>query len=99
MAMGESEAKRKESNLEPLLTSAEAANILRVNPKVLERWAKAGEIPAFKVGKFWRYRSSDLDEWVSSRLANTASIPPPLNPPGQAVVESGRQACRMRPSF
>jgi excisionase family DNA binding protein len=54
--------------LEPLLTSSEVAKILRVNPKVVERWAKAGEVPAFKVGKFWRYRSSDLESWVGTQV-------------------------------
>ena len=54
--------------MEQLLTSAEAASILRVNPKVLERWAKAGEVPAFKVGKFWRYRASALESWVEAQL-------------------------------
>jgi excisionase family DNA binding protein len=54
--------------LEPLLTSAEAAKILRVNPKVLERWAKAGDVPALKVGKFWRYRASALESWVDTQL-------------------------------
>ncbi len=37
--------------MEPLLTSKEAAALLKVHPKVLERWAKAGEIPALKVGQ------------------------------------------------
>jgi len=59
--------------LEPLLTSSEVARILKVNPKVLERWAKAGEVPAFKVGKFWRYRASSLEwqfknGWMPTRL-------------------------------
>lgn len=54
--------------MEPLLTSAEAASILRVNPKVLERWAKAGDVPALKVGKFWRYRASALESWVDTQI-------------------------------
>jgi excisionase family DNA binding protein len=54
--------------MEPLLTSSEVARILKVNPKVLERWAKAGDVPAFKVGKFWRYRASDLESWVGSQV-------------------------------
>ena len=54
--------------MELLMTSAEAADILRIHPKVVERKAKAGEIPAFKVGKFWRYRSSDLESWVNTQL-------------------------------
>ena len=53
---------------EPLLTSAQAATILKIHPKVLERWAKQGEVPALKVGKFWRYRASALDSWINLRL-------------------------------
>jgi len=40
-------AAEEEVNLEPLLTSSEVARILKVNQKVLERWAKAGAVPAF----------------------------------------------------
>jgi len=54
--------------MEALLTSKEAARILRIHPKVLERKAKAGEIPALKVGKFWQYRSLDLETWVESQV-------------------------------
>ena len=53
---------------EPLLTSRQAADILKIHPKVLERKAKQGEIPALKVGKFWRYRVSALDAWITERL-------------------------------
>jgi excisionase family DNA binding protein len=54
--------------MDALLTSKEAARILRIHPKVLERKAKGGEIPALKVGKFWRYRASDLESWVGSQV-------------------------------
>jgi excisionase family DNA binding protein len=60
--------------MEALLTSKEAASILRVNPKVLERWAKAGEGPALKVGKFWRYRASALESWVESNPTSSRKL-------------------------
>jgi excisionase family DNA binding protein len=53
---------------EILLTSIEASRALKIHPKVLERMAKRGEVPALKVGKFWRYRVSALDAWINSRL-------------------------------
>jgi len=56
------------SGLEALLTSKEASQILKIHPKVLERMAKRGEVPALKVGKFWRYRATTLDAWINSRL-------------------------------
>ena len=54
--------------LEALLTSDEASQVLKIRPKVLERMAKRGEVPALKVGKFWRYRAAALDAWINSRL-------------------------------
>ena len=54
--------------VEALLTSNEASRVLKIHPKVLERMAKRGEVPALKVGKFWRYRATALDAWINSRL-------------------------------
>ena len=54
--------------IETLLTSKEASLVLKIHPKVLERMAKRGEVPALKVGKFWRYRATTLDAWINSRL-------------------------------
>jgi excisionase family DNA binding protein len=54
--------------IEILLTSKEASQVLKIHPKVLERMAKRGEVPALKVGKFWRYRATTLDAWINSRL-------------------------------
>jgi len=54
--------------IEGLLTTKEASQILKIHPKVLERMAKRGEVPALKVGKFWRYRTTTLDAWINSRL-------------------------------
>ena len=57
--------------IEALLTSKEACQILKIHPKVLERMAKRGEVPALKVGKFWRYRATTLDAWINSRLQSS----------------------------
>jgi len=54
--------------IETLLTSKEASRVLKIHPKVLERMAKRGDVPALKVGKFWRYRATTLDAWINSKL-------------------------------
>jgi len=54
--------------IEVLLTTKEASQALKIHPKVLERMAKRGEVPALKIGKFWRYRATTLDAWINSRL-------------------------------
>ena len=56
------------NGIEVLLTTQEASQVLKIHPKVLERMAKRGEVPALKVGKFWRYRATTLDAWINSKL-------------------------------
>jgi excisionase family DNA binding protein len=60
--------------IEGLLTTKEASQILKIHPKVLERMAKRGEVPALKVGKFWRYRATALDAWINSRLQSKSQV-------------------------
>jgi excisionase family DNA binding protein len=65
---GQSHSSGISHGIEVLLTSKEASRVLKIHPKVLERMAKRGEVPALKVGKFWRYRATTLDAWINSRL-------------------------------
>ena len=56
----------KDAEFEPLLDACEAANLLRIHPKTIQRFARGGYVSAFRVGKFWRYRASDLEKWLRS---------------------------------
>ena len=49
---------------EPLLDAIEAAALLRMHPKTLKKKASLGEIPGRHVGKYWRFRVSDLNDWL-----------------------------------
>jgi excisionase family DNA binding protein len=50
---------------EPLLNDAEAAEFLGgLHPKSVQRMARRGELPHYRVGKFYRYRASELDGWL-----------------------------------
>lgn len=55
-------------NFERFLDSREAAALLQIHPKTLQRLARKGEIRAMRIGKLWRFRTSDLDAWVDLRL-------------------------------
>ena len=59
---------------EQFLDSREAAALLQIHPKTLQRLARKGEIRAMRIGKLWRFRTSDLDAWVHLRL-KLASYP------------------------
>jgi excisionase family DNA binding protein len=50
---------------EPLLDSIQAASLLRMHPKTLQKMARRGEIQATHVGKHWRFRASELNHWIS----------------------------------
>ncbi len=49
--------------LEPLLDSEQAAAHVKVHKKTLQRYARNGLVVGLRVGKLWRFRPSDLDDW------------------------------------
>jgi excisionase family DNA binding protein len=56
-------------SFEPLLNSDEAAALLKIHPKTLQKMARTGEIAGVQVGKLWRFRGSQLEEWLRSKIA------------------------------
>jgi excisionase family DNA binding protein len=54
---------------EPLLDTDEAAAIMRIHPKTLQKLARRGVIRAIQIGKIWRFRASTLEEWIQEKLA------------------------------
>jgi excisionase family DNA binding protein len=56
------------STFERLLNLQEAASILGMHWKTLECKARNREVPAFKVGKRWRFRLSSLNLWLEHGL-------------------------------
>jgi excisionase family DNA binding protein len=55
---------------EPLLDTDQAAAIMRIHPKTLQRYARQGIIRGFQIGSMWRFRASDIDRWISEQLAS-----------------------------
>jgi excisionase family DNA binding protein len=54
----------QEGAFEPLLDSTEAAALLKIHPKTLQKMARNGEIVAIQIGKLWRFRASALNDWL-----------------------------------
>jgi excisionase family DNA binding protein len=52
--------------MEDVLTLKEAAAFLRCSPDTVKRRARAGLLPASKIGRQWRFRRRDLDEWLAA---------------------------------
>jgi excisionase family DNA binding protein len=47
-----------------LYTSAEVAELLRLNHQVVQRKLQAGEIPAYRIGREWRVERGQLVAWL-----------------------------------
>jgi PTS system nitrogen regulatory IIA component len=52
-----------------ILTLGEVAKYLKVSERTVYEWAQKGEIPAGKIGTVWRFKKSELEEWVNERLS------------------------------
>lgn len=45
----------------------EAADYLGIKPVTLRDWIRKGDgIPAHKVGRLWKFKTSEIDKWVKS---------------------------------
>lgn len=53
---------------ESLIDAAEASDLLKLHPRTVKRLALAGELPAMRIGRVWRFRVSDLDRWISAQI-------------------------------
>ena len=56
---------------EEILTIDEVAKYLRVSERTVYDWAQKGEIPSGKIGTAWRFKKTDIEQWVNSRLSAT----------------------------
>jgi excisionase family DNA binding protein len=54
---------------ERLIDSEEAAAIIGIHPKTLQKMARRGQIRGVHVGKLWRFRASTIEEWIARELA------------------------------
>ena len=51
-----------------LLTVLEVMSYLKVCRATVQRWCKEGKLPAVKIGKEYRIRRSDLENWYNTLL-------------------------------
>ena len=55
---------------EPLLDSDEAASIMKIHPKTLQKLARKGIVRGVHIGKLWRFRASEIEQWIDRQLAS-----------------------------
>jgi excisionase family DNA binding protein len=53
-----------------ILTLENVADYLRVHPSTIYRMLKKKQLPAFKIGRDWRFNRESLDRWCSKGELN-----------------------------
>jgi len=72
---GRAKRDESESAREPMMTVAEVSNYLSLSARSVYRLV--GDLPALRVGGRWRFRASDVDQWLlKQRTASETEIEP-----------------------
>ena len=66
-------------SFEPFLDSEQAAALVKIHPKTLQRLARIGRVHGYRIGKLWRFRASDLASWLSEAGQMTGSCAMPMS--------------------
>lgn len=56
-----------------IMTIEEVAEYLRVSERTVYDWAQKGDLPGGKLGTTWRFKRSDVENWVNSRISKPSS--------------------------
>ena len=52
---------------DPILTIKDVADYLKVNERTIYRVAASSELPGFKVGNSWRFKQSELEQYIAAQ--------------------------------
>lgn len=54
-----------------ILTVEEVAKYIRVSERTIYDWAQKGVIPCGKLGTTWRFKRSNIENWINTRLSSS----------------------------
>ncbi|MBK24684.1 MAG: excisionase [Halobacteriovorax sp.] len=54
------------TDLDRWLSVEEIANYLGVSKESIYRWLESRKMPAHKVGRQWKFKVNEVDEWVKN---------------------------------
>ncbi len=62
------------TDFEPLIDAEQAGKLLGIHAKTVQKMAREGAIPAVRIGRYWRFRESQLDSWIRSAVNSRAAL-------------------------
>lgn len=60
-----------EESVEKWADSREVQEYLGIGRETVTEWINKRGMPAYKVGRFWRFKISEIDEWIRTGGAAT----------------------------
>lgn len=60
-----------------IMTLPEVADLSKIAEKTVYTMSQRSEIPAFKVRGQWRFKRSDIYDWIESQKSAAGGGPPP----------------------
>lgn len=64
-----------------IMTVHDVAGYLRLSEAKVYKMARAGQIPAIRMGKTWRFKRELIDEWIRQKAEDSTYMPESLSPP------------------
>lgn len=52
------------------LSLAEIADYIGVSKDTIRNWIKLRELPAHKVGRLWKFKKTEVDNWIANNPQN-----------------------------
>jgi len=53
-----------------IMTTKEVAGYLNIHPLTVNKYAREGKIPAFKIGTDWRFHKMYIERWIKDKMDN-----------------------------
>ena len=64
----------QKENIEKWSTLKEVQEHLGVGRETILQWISKRKMPAYKVGRLWKFKISEVDEWIRSGGADNRTI-------------------------
>lgn len=52
--------------VEPWYSVEQIAQHLGISKETIYRWLEKGKIPGHRIGKLWKFKAAEVDEWIVS---------------------------------
>ena len=52
-----------------IMNTLEVAEFLKLHPYTVNKLAREGNIPAFKIGADWRFHKKHIERWINEKIA------------------------------